>query len=66
MINLDNGLAPNGQPAIIWTNADPIRWRIYAALSGDELDKISNRILFMKCGFSFIEMILLYFILEIS
>ena len=34
---LDNGLAPNGQQAIIWTNADPIHWRIYVALEGDEL-----------------------------
>ena len=25
------------QQAIIWTNGDPIRWRIYAALEGDEL-----------------------------
>ena len=24
-------------PAIIWTNADPVRWRIYAALVGDDL-----------------------------
>ena len=24
--------------AIIWTNADPIDWRLYAALGGDELD----------------------------
>ena len=23
--------------AIIWTNADPIHWRIYAALGEDEL-----------------------------
>ena len=23
--------------AIIWTNANPINWRIYAALGGDEL-----------------------------
>ena len=23
--------------AIIWTNADPIHWRIYAAPGGDEL-----------------------------
>ena len=23
--------------AIIWTNADPIHWHIYAALGGDEL-----------------------------
>ena len=25
--------------AIIWTNADPIHWRIYAALGRDELNK---------------------------
>ena len=24
------------EQAIIWTNADPIHWRIYAALGGDE------------------------------
>ena len=23
--------------AIIWTNADPIHWRLYAALGGDQL-----------------------------
>ena len=34
---LDNGLAPNRRQAIIWTNADSLRWRIYAALVGDEL-----------------------------
>ena len=31
-IGLDNGSAPNRRQAIIWTNADPIQWRIYAAL----------------------------------
>ena len=36
-IGLDNGLAPNRRQAIIWTNADPIHWRIYAVLGGDEL-----------------------------
>ena len=36
-IGLDNGLARNNWQAIIWTNADPIHWRIYAALGGDEL-----------------------------
>ena len=25
------------QQVIIWTNADPIRWCIYAVLGGDEL-----------------------------
>ena len=32
----DSGLAPNRRQAIIWTNAGPIHWRIYAALGGDE------------------------------
>ena len=31
---LDDGLAPHRRQAIIWTNADPIHWRIYAALGG--------------------------------
>ena len=30
---------PNMRQAIIWTNADPIYWRIYAALGGDELKR---------------------------
>ena len=29
---------PNRRLAIIWTNANPIHWRIYAALGGDELN----------------------------
>ena len=29
--------APNRWQAIIWTNADPVHWRLYAALGGDEL-----------------------------
>ena len=33
----DNGLAPTRRLAIIWTNADLIQWRIYAALGGNEL-----------------------------
>ena len=36
-IGLYNGLASNRRQAVIWTNADLIRWRIYAALRGDEL-----------------------------
>ena len=36
-IGLDNGLAPNRRQAIIWTTADPVHRRIYAALGGDEL-----------------------------
>ena len=32
-IGLDNGLAPNRRQIIIWTNADPIPWCIYAALA---------------------------------
>ena len=35
---IDNNPAlPNRQQAIIWTNADPIHWCIYAAPGGDEL-----------------------------
>ena len=30
-------MARNSRQAIIWTNADPIHWRIFAALGGDEL-----------------------------
>ena len=33
----DNGMAPNRRQAIIWINADPIHWRIYAAIGEDEL-----------------------------
>ena len=40
-IGSGDGLAPNRRQAIIWTNADPVRWRIYAALGGDELIKSS-------------------------
>ena len=32
---------PNRRQAIIWTNADPIHWQIYAALGGDELMSIT-------------------------
>ena len=39
-IGLDNGMAPNRRQAIIWTNADPINWRIYATLGGDELTQM--------------------------
>ena len=33
---LNNGLVPNRRQAIIWNNADPIHWRKYTALRGDE------------------------------
>ena len=36
-IGSDNGLVLSRQQAIIWTNVDPVHWRIYAALEGDEL-----------------------------
>ena len=36
-IGLDNGLSQNRQQTIIWTNADPIHRRMYAALGWDEL-----------------------------
>ena len=31
-IGWDNSLVPNRRQAIIWTNADPVHRRIYAAL----------------------------------
>ena len=31
-MGLDIGLTPNTRQAIVWTNAYPIDWRIYAAL----------------------------------
>ena len=40
---LDNGLVPNRQQAIIWTNVHPIYWWIYTALGGDELNMIIHR-----------------------
>ena len=39
-ISLDNGLVPNRRQVIIWTNADPINWRIYSSLGADELAHI--------------------------
>ena len=41
-IGLDNGWAPNKREAIIRTNADPIHWRIFATLLGDELSEIAS------------------------
>ena len=43
-IGLDNGLAPNRRQAIIWTNVDPIHWRMYAALGRDELNVMESLI----------------------
>ena len=37
IITSGNGLAPNRRQAITWSNVDPVLWRIYAALGGDEL-----------------------------
>ena len=36
-ISPGNGLAPHMRQGISWTNADPVHWRIYVALGGDEL-----------------------------
>ena len=44
-IGSGNGLAPNRRQAITWTNADPVDWRIYAALGGDELTPHKQEIL---------------------
>ena len=35
---LDDGLVMNRWQAIIWTNADSVHWRIYAALGGEKLN----------------------------
>ena len=40
-IGSDNGSAPTRRQAIIWTNADPVHRRIYAALGGDGLKLIT-------------------------
>ena len=37
---------PNRRQAIIWTNAHPIHWRIYAALGEDELNRLVSRFCF--------------------
>ena len=37
-IGSGNGLAPHRQQAITWTNADPVHWRLYAALGEGELN----------------------------
>ena len=36
-IGLENGLAPNGRQAIVWTNDSLFLWRIYASLGLSEL-----------------------------
>ena len=44
IIGSGNGLAPNRRQAIIWTNADPSQWRIYAALGGGELASMKMKV----------------------
>ena len=36
-IDSNEALVPDRRQAITWTNADPIQWRICAALGGNEL-----------------------------
>ena len=49
-IGSDNGMAPNRRQAIIWDNAVPIHWRIYAALGGEELTAVAHiNNLHIKC-----------------
>ena len=42
---------PNRRQAIIWTNADPVHWRLYAALGGEHLTHYpkGDMIPFFKC-----------------
>ena len=52
---VDNGLAPNGQQAIIWTNAYLFHWRIYAAQGGNDLiHECQNAIPAGICGYTLI------------
>ena len=39
-IGCNNGLVPNRQRAIVWTNIGPIYWCIYGSLGIDELKEI--------------------------
>ena len=50
-IGLDNGLSPGRRQAIIWTNADPIHWRTYAAQRRDGLDR-DNMVVILQTIFS--------------
>ena len=43
-IGLSIGLVPNWWQAIIWTNADPVHWRIFASLGRNELRWVSDRL----------------------
>ena len=43
-IGSHNGLVLNRQQAIIWANADPIYWCIYAAVVGDKLMELQLRV----------------------
>ena len=42
---LDNGLALKRRQAIILNNADPIHWCTYAALGGDELNRLISHLI---------------------
>ena len=45
-----NGLAPKRRLVIIWTNADPVHWRIYAALGGYELSQCAQLSVMQQMG----------------
>ena len=51
-IGLDNNSAPYRRQAIIWTNADPIHWRIYESLGGDEFSR--NQHTAVKCWYIYL------------
>ena len=57
----------NRRQAIIWTNADSIHWRIYAALGEDELTKFPESIMHYILYFVTLKHIIeqLYFALNI-
>ena len=41
-IQISLKFVPDRRQAITWTNVDPIYWRIYASLGGDELNKLDH------------------------
>ena len=46
---IDNSLAlVYRQQAIIWNNADPIHWRIYVTLGGDELTRTKPQLIYPR------------------
>ena len=50
-IGSDNGLTPNRQQTIVWTNYSIVYWHIYASLNIDELTYICDMIIHNLQGY---------------